>query len=309
VKGYPVGWLEIALWSLALAVPLVFAVVAAGDARWNDATDALHRRLDAARERLAVETYDAREIETLPEPVQRYFRRALTEGQAIVATVNVGHSGHINLGQTDNVWKRFSSSERVVTRRPGFVWNARVGIAPGIAIFVHDAYVAGEGISRATILGLVGLAAPPGGPEIAEGQLLRYLAEAPWYPTALLPSQGVQWQAVDARSACATLTDGASRATLLFRFRDDDLIDSAHSESRARNVGGKLVMTPWEGYFNAYQVCQGMRVPMEGEVAWLAPEGRKTYWRGVVDSIRYEFAKPRLRVVPRSVETPVARAA
>jgi hypothetical protein len=30
---------------------------------------------------------------------------------------------------------------------------------------------------------------------------------------------------------------------------------------------------------------------MEGEVAWLTPEGRKPYWRGRVVQINYEFAK------------------
>ncbi len=32
-----------------------------------------------------------------------------------------------------------------------------------------------------------------------------------------------------------------------------------------------------------------MRVPMSGEVAWLLASGRKTYWRGRITSLRYEF--------------------
>ena len=40
---------------------------------------------------------------------------------------------------------------------------------------------------------------------MAEGELMRFLAEAAWYPTALLPSQGVRWQGADERSAFATL--------------------------------------------------------------------------------------------------------
>jgi hypothetical protein len=39
--------------------------------------------------------------------------------------------------------------------------------------------------------------------EIARGELMRYLAEAAWYPTALLPSQSVQWEALDDHSATA----------------------------------------------------------------------------------------------------------
>ena len=44
-----------------------------------------------------------------------------------------------------------------------------------------------------------------GSDELARGEFMRWFAEAPWYPTALLPSQGVRWQAVDDTSAQATL--------------------------------------------------------------------------------------------------------
>ena len=63
-----------------------------------------------------------------------------------------------------------------------------------------------------------------GTPEVAQGELMRFLVEAVWYPTALLPSQGVQWEAVDDTSAKATLKDGATTLTLLFRFNENGLI-------------------------------------------------------------------------------------
>jgi len=34
-----------------------------------------------------------------------------------------------------------------------------------------------------------------------------------------------------------------------------------------------------------------MMIPMEGEVAWILPEGQKSYWRGRITSIQYEFVK------------------
>ena len=55
---------------------------------------------------------------------------------------------------------------------------------------------------------------------LAEGELMRYLAEAAWYPTALLPSQGARWQALDERSARATLSDGSLTLDLSFEFND-----------------------------------------------------------------------------------------
>lgn len=119
---------------------------------------------------------------------------------------------------------------------------------------------------------------------------MRFFAEAAWYPTALLPSQGVRWEPVDDRSARATLVDGAQSLTLLFRFDDQGLIESARAEARGRTVGKAIVMTPWEGRWSDYQVRDGMPVSMAGEVAWLTSEGRKPYRRGRITSLRYEFS-------------------
>ena len=126
---------------------------------------------------------------------------------------------------------------------------------------------------------------------MAQGELLRFFAEAAWYPTALLPSQGVQWAAVDDRSATATLKDGTTSVTLLFRFNADDMIDSMRAEARGALIDGVSVPTPWEGHWSKYELHDGMCIPSEGEVAWLFSAGPKPYWRGRITNITYEFAQ------------------
>jgi hypothetical protein len=187
-------------------------------------------------------------------------------------------------------WKPFSSTQRVITQRPGFDWEARIAMLPGVPVRVHDAYVVGEGILHASLFGLVSVADVRGTPDEAHGELLRWFAETAWYPTALLPSQGVRWEAVDDTSATATIQDGDTTATLLFRFNADDTIESMRAESRGAMIGGVNVPTPWEGHWSNYALHDGMRVPLDGEVAWMFPAGTKTYWRGHITSIAYEFA-------------------
>ena len=162
---------------------------------------------------------------------------------------------------------------------------------PGVPVRVRDAYVAGEGILRAAVFGLFPVANLRDSGELAKGELMRFLAEAAWYPTALLPSQGVRWEAVDEHSARATLTDGAVTVSLLFRFNVDNLIASVRAEARGRMVGANITSMPWEGQFWNYGVRDGMRVPLEGEVAWIHPEGAKPYWRGRITRLDYEFAQ------------------
>jgi hypothetical protein len=277
--------------AVIFALGAIVAVILSHTARrWRFGTEQLRAKLDAARRPIATNTYGPSELIGLPEPVQRYFRAALRGGQQLVAAVNMEHRGTFNPSETGEHWKPFVSTQRVVTQRPGFDWDARIAMIPGVTVRVHDAYVAGEGLLRATLFGLVPLAEIRNTPMIAQGELMRFVAEAAWYPTALLPSQGVQWKAVNDRSAMATLRDADIEVTLLFRFNEHDLIDSVHADARAATVGKSIVMMPWECRMSNYQTHNGMIVPLTGEVAWVRPEGRKAYYRGTVTSLTYEFS-------------------
>jgi hypothetical protein len=151
-------WLKaILLIVLGLAVAIAVAVLY-GTYRWQTGTKELRAKLQAARSPITPATYDPREIEGLPAPVQRYFRAVLTDGQPIVASAEFAHEGTFNMGEDQAKWSSFTSSQMVITQRPGFDWDARVSMAPCIKVFVHDAYVAGDGILHAALLGLVTVA-------------------------------------------------------------------------------------------------------------------------------------------------------
>jgi hypothetical protein len=272
-------------------VVVVAAVMLYGEFRWKSGTRELRDRLEAARLPIEPKFFDKVERNGVPAPVQRYFRAVLKDGQPIVAIVSVEHTGTFNMSEAADQWKPFTSTQRVVTRRPGFDRDGRVAMMPGLPVRVHEAYVVGEGILHAAVLGLVSIVNLRGTGEVARGELMRFFAEAAWYPTALLPSQSVLWDAVDDHSARATLKDGDLTLTLLFRFNTDGLIDTVRAEARGRTVGGTVVPTPWQGRFWNYAIRDGMRVPLDGEVAWLLPEGAKPYWRGRITKLSYEFAQ------------------
>lgn len=285
--------LTLALALVAGAAAVSAALVALGRRRWAALTDALQTRLASGRAQPQPTRFDTRELEALPAVVQRYFRAVLADGAPIVASATVTHAGRFNMGESVDRWVAFRSRQYVQTCRPGFVWDGRIRMAPGLHVHVHDAYVAGEGRLHPAIAGLFDLADQRGGGELARGELMRFFAEAAWYPTALLPSQGVAWEAIDDRSAKATLTDAGHTVALTFDFDDAGLMAAVRAQARGRSMGGATVMRPWEGRWSNYQWRDGMRVPMTSEVAWLLPPsegGRKPYWRGTITSLQYTFA-------------------
>ncbi len=286
-------WLGFALGAVVV-VALGLRVV--GTARWDELvrthTSLLESGSVGAQSRLpAPARFDAQELEGLPAPVQRYFRAVLTDGQPIIAATTIEMTGTINMSATAEQWKPFTSRQRVVTQKPGFLWDAKVDMFPGVSGHVEDSYIAGQGRLNAKLFGLFTVADSQGDGEIARGEFMRYFAESPWYPTALLPSQGVRWDAVDDASAHATIVDGPITLTLLFRFNDAGLIASVRAEARGAGAGqdGVMVMLPWDCGLSDYRMQDGMLIPMAGEAAWVRPEGRKTYFVGKVQKLRYEF--------------------
>ena len=155
---------------LALVAVLLVGARLYGAYRWNASTQDLRARLDAARLSVRPQTVDFRELEGLPAPVRRFFRVVLEGGQPVVAGVRVRHTGIFNMGETTDRWKPFTSDQKVVTRRPGFDWDGRVAMMPGVPMRVHDAYVAGVGILHAALLGLFPVVDMRGTGEVAEGE-------------------------------------------------------------------------------------------------------------------------------------------
>ncbi|HTL90065.1 MAG TPA: DUF6544 family protein [Leptolyngbya sp.] len=280
-------WIQwIAMIGVLVIVSLGLAIIY-GRYRWQSDTDRLRTKLKNGQRTIEPGIYDQQEIEDLPAPVQRFFKTVLKDGQAIVAAVKLSQQGQFNLNEMKDQWNPFTATQVVTTQRLGFDWDARIQMAPGLNILVHDTYLLGEGSLHASLLGLFTVAKMSGAPENNQGELLRFFAEALWYPTALLPSQGVRWEAIDDNSARATLTDGATTASAVFEFNAEGTIATFRAEARYRD---KLTAMPWVGRFWDYSVRNGMLIPLEGEVGWEYPEGTRLYFQGRTTEINYEFA-------------------
>ena len=73
-----------------------------------------------------------------------------------------------------------------------------------------------------------------GGREIDQSALVRYLSEAVYFPTALLPSRTLRWEAVNDDSAKATLVHGGLCVSATFHFNARGQIVSLTTADRPR---------------------------------------------------------------------------
>jgi hypothetical protein len=228
------------------------------------------------------------DLDEVPQPVRDYFANVLRDGQQYVTTAQLEQEGELRPGDADSEWKPFTATQYITTDPPGFLWDATVRFWPLIDLRIGDRYRDGSGRASVSLLGVLPLGGDEANPELDEGELLRYLAEAVWYPTALLPSEGVEWEAVDDDTARATLEYGGVTATLTFHFNEEDEVTKVHAEQRPRRVDDGYEPTPWTGRWHEYETRNGMHVPTAGEVIWHLPDGDMEAWRGRVTNISYD---------------------
>jgi hypothetical protein len=267
------------LFTLALAI-----VITAGRVFWGRTTSGAVDALFSSE--APVLEASAGEAE-LPPPVRRYLARALPEAapQGLRAA-RFRQQGEFRIGAD---WHRFEAEHWAHVERPGFVWDARIAVAPILSVLVRDSYLAGRASMRASLGGLYGLVDAEPTPELAEAALQRYLAEAVWYPPALRPSARLRWEPVTDARARAVLSDAGLEVAVEFEFDPAGDIVGVSTPARYREVEGGYVPTPWRGLFSEHAERAGMRIPLAGEVGWEEAGALNVYWRARLVEAEYRL--------------------
>lgn len=281
------SWGRIAAGLAGGALLLTVGAFAQARRGWRQATDALVGELRAGADRAgAAPALDPPAAPAdLPPPVARYFAFALGS-EAPVRVARIMHAGTFRTRPGGRA-SPFTSIQTISVRPRGFVWDAAIAMLPPVPVRVRDTYLDGAAGIEGRVGGLIPVVHQSGTPELAAGALARWLGEAVWLPSALLPGDGLAWEAIDDRSARATLTDRGTAVAMVAHFGPAGEIVRITAD-RYRDVGGRGVLTPWVIELGDHARTGGMMVPMTGSVGWELPEGRFEYWRARIVDIAYE---------------------
>lgn len=286
--------MRVLLVTLIALCAIVAVALWAGPRRWNGATAEFKARLVATAQTTRASVHSDKELMDLPAPVARYLRQVLANGQPTIRSARIDWRGEFNMGQpgADN-WKPLQALQESVVDPPGFVWDARVAMAPALPVLVRDMFLAGQGSMRGKVAGWVTVVDAAQTPALSTAALQRHLGEAIWFPTALLPSQGVRWEPIDESRARATLSAGGVTATVEFHFGVDGLVDTVIVPDRLFD-NGKNPPVPrlWRARVLGWQESAGMKLPSHAVAEWVLESGIFAYWRGAAVSATYGFAQP-----------------
>jgi hypothetical protein len=216
----------------------------------------------------------------LPDEVRRYVQRALPGEASTGSFVRLTQEGEMTLKPGARP-RPFTATEELEIRTVEFCWEARFRLLGPISMYVTDGYREGLGQLSVRLSSLKPRVRQ--GPELAEGEALRYLAELPWVPHAIPANPQLEWRALDKATVEVATRLGGRRVAVRHVFDESgEIVKTIANRPRAE---AHHEPTPWVGSYRDYRDFGGVRAPAYGEVAWELPDGPFTYWRGTITSL------------------------
>jgi hypothetical protein len=219
----------------------------------------------------------------LPEAMQRYLRYTRVVGKEPIQTVRLKQRGFFRT-QPGQKWLPMVAEEYFTTDPFAFLWCGKIRLFPLISISARDRFSNGHGSLRVKLLPLVPLV-DVHGPEADQGELLRYLGEIIWFPTAWL-SDELEWQAIDAQSVQVTVRQPSVTVTAVLHVNEQGQMTHLTAE-RYMAEGKSYRLERWSAHCDAYREVSGMLIPTRVEVAWNLASGDFSYFRGEITEIEY----------------------
>jgi hypothetical protein len=235
------------------------------------------KQLFAESKSISNKKFSFQQVEGLPEPVQRYFKHVLKDGQPYISYIRLKHNGQFKTDLKKD-WVNIEGEQYFTTGKPSFIWKGTTSLFVARDMFIGDA-----GRLTVTILSLINVVDAKG-EQYNQGELLRWLSESVWFPTNLLPSENLMWTAIDNSSAKLTFSYNGLSLFYIVTFNDKGEIVQMETK---RYMDEKRLET-WIIKPDKYEEINGILIPTKAEVFWRLKERNFSYARFRVQKIEYE---------------------
>ena len=201
-----------------------------------------------------------------------------------------GNIGGVKLTQTGRMkrsldtesWMAFTATQTISARACEFDWLAK--FRPFGIVSARDALEHDGGRLDIMALGFIPIARAAHTPALMRGELMRYLAELPWAPDAILLNAALRWRVDGPGTFAVSAGAGATASEIMLSLGSDGRIAGAYAPDRRRSGTAPFLPTPWRGRFSDYRLHEARWIPFAGEVAWEIDGKHQVYWQGRLES-------------------------
>lgn len=225
-------------------------------------------------------------VADLPEPARRYFQFTIAEGTPLHTVATISMRGQFAMGTKDSPNYMPMSAEQVLAAPEGFIWEMSGGSGL-MRITGSDS----ASWTRFWLAGAVPVARAGGTTDHKLSGLGRYASEAVfWTPAAVLPSERVNWEAVDENTARMTLThNGVSQSVDVKVDADGRPVEVVLQRWSNANADKEYRFQPFGGYLSEFQNFLGFQLPTHVEAGnFFGTDDYFSFFIADVSNIRFE---------------------
>lgn len=222
-------------------------------------------------------TFNYQQLDGLPEPVIRYFKHVLKDGQPYISYARITHGGLFKTG-LDKDWISIRGEQYATTEKPGFIWKGTTSM-----FIARDMYIADKGSLVVSLFSLYNVVDVKG-EQYNQGELLRWLGESVLYPTNLLPSAKLKWIAIDSQTA--KLTFNYNGLSLFFNLTFNDVGEITQMETK--RYMDETNLENWVIKCADYKELNNVIIPSTFEVLWRLQKGDFSYAKFKIERIEYD---------------------
>jgi hypothetical protein len=217
-----------------------------------------------------------RDLEHLPDPVQRYLRMSGAVGQPRVQYFSAVWRGRIR-EKPDDAWMEFKAEQHNFPSEPArfFLMDARKG---GLPVDVYHAFRDHAATMRVKLLSLFPLVSAKG-PKVDRAEAVTLFNDLCILAPAALLDSAIEWEPIDMRSVRGRYTVGSNTVCGVLLFNEKDELVDFVSEDRliASSDGRQFTRQRWSTPVGAYRDFGRRRVSTRGEGRWHPSDGEYSY--------------------------------
>jgi hypothetical protein len=234
------------------------------------------KELFAQSKSISDKTFHENRLAYLPEPVQRYFKHTLKDGEPYISYARIKHDGQFKTGLYKD-WINIKGEQYATTEKPGFIWKGTTSM-----FTARDMYISDKGRLVVSLFSLYNVVDAKG-EKYNQGELLRWLGESLLYPTNLLPDERLQWFAIDSQSA--KLTFDYNGLSLFFIVTFNQIGEIIQLETK-RYMDEKNLET-WVIKATNYKEINNVFIPTTFDVLWRLDKGDFSYAKFSITEVEY----------------------
>ena len=229
------------------------------------------------------------DLKALPDPVQRYLRRAEVVGRPRVNDFRATFTGRIRSGP-DSAWMIFTADQLNIldTPRRYFKMDARM---KGLPVDVLHAFDDNGATMRVRLLSVRTMVDAKGA-ELTHAETVTLFNDLCVCAPGALVYADATWQPVDAHRAIGHFTLGVNTITAELIFDDaGDLVDFVSDDRAAGSADGHtFTRVRWTTPVHDYARVGPARIPTRAETRWHPDTGSWTYGEFELTSLVYNVA-------------------